>query len=94
MSALLNLTFGQVIKARYYPDKITTLNMNNTNSMFCNHQTAGSSLQNIFLRYGERNDLNFALPKGNDHVLYGKDWDLIGSEYNINYHLFLLHTRW
>ena len=34
-------------------------------------QCASSSLQNIFLRFGEKNNLNFAVPKGGAQ-LYGE----------------------
>ena len=35
------------------------------------HKCASSSLQNIFLRFGEKNNLNFAIPAGKAHELYG-----------------------
>jgi len=56
-------------------------------------KTAGSSLQNILLRYGEKNNLTFAVPF-KSHTLYGKNWNLVGSEYNISYDMFVLHTRY
>lgn len=56
------------------------------------HKCASSSLQNIFLRYGEKNQLNFAVPKSG-HQLYGNNWNLVGNEYNVSYNFFLLHAR-
>jgi len=58
------------------------------------HKCASSSLQNIFLRFGEKHNLNFALPRGGGHQFYGSNWHLIGEEYpNMTYHIFCLHSR-
>ena len=35
-------------------------------------QCGSSSLQNIFLRFGEKNNLNFAIPRRGSHQLYGQ----------------------
>ena len=62
------------------------------------HKCASSSLQNIFLRFGEKRNLTFVLPmKGgnvgpvfNRQVLKGTPWEEAGMEY----HIMTLHTRY
>ena len=64
------------------------------------HKCASTSIQNILLRFGRKNNLNFVLPfKGNNvgtqvpfrrDMIKGTLWELAG----LNYDMFLVHTRW
>ena len=64
------------------------------------HKCASTTIQNILLRYGRNNNLNFVLPsKGHllgrnvpfeRNMLQGTMWEQAGLEYD----LFLLHTIW
>ena len=62
------------------------------------HKCASSSLQNIFLRFGEKRNLSFVLPmRGGNlgpvfsrQVLQGTPWEQAGMEYDI----MALHTRY
>jgi len=57
------------------------------------HKCASSSLQNIFLRYGEKHNLNFAVPD-HGHQLYDEEWNLVGmNQENMEYNIFCNHAR-
>ena len=64
------------------------------------HKCASTSIQNILLRFGRKNNLNFVLPsKGHNlgypggfhrSIIKGTLWE----QAELNYDMFLLHTRW
>ena len=64
------------------------------------HKCASSSVQNMLMRFGLKNDLNFVLPSAGNYlgryvpysrVMVGNTpWDRLGLEYDI----FCLHTIW
>ena len=64
------------------------------------HKCASTSIQNILLRFGKNNNLNFVLPmKGNilgNHVPFHRSMikGTLWEEAKLDYHMFLVHTRW
>jgi len=64
------------------------------------HKCASSSLQNIFMRFGLKNELNFVLPSTGNYIgryisyrrgmMADTDWERAGLTYN----MFCLHTIW
>ena len=64
------------------------------------HKCASTSIQNILIRFGITNNLNFVLPSKEPHfgnhvpfsrsMMIGTLWEEAG----LNYDMFLVHTRW
>eukprot|EP00092_Neocalanus_flemingeri_P102812 GFUD01131520.1.p1 GENE.GFUD01131520.1~~GFUD01131520.1.p1 ORF type:complete len:397 (+),score=109.33 GFUD01131520.1:40-1230(+) len=60
------------------------------------HKCASSSLQNIFLRFGERHNLNFVLPNSGYQIGGGAvkfSQSMLGSDPKQNYNILCMHTR-
>ena len=65
-----------------------------------NHKCASTTIQNILLRYGLANNLNFVLPSKGPHLgenkpfersmIRGTPWEKAG----LQYHMFLSHSIW
>ena len=64
------------------------------------HKCASSSVQNILLRYAIKHKLNVVLPEQNNYLGYDKQFssrmlaNTVWEKANLNYHIFLCHTRW
>ena len=63
------------------------------------HKCASTTIQNILLRYGMKNNLNFVLPEfginfGGSHFNRGMIKSTLWEKAGFDYHIFLLHTRW
>ena len=64
------------------------------------HKCASTSIQNILMRFGMKNNLNFVMPKSGDHLGYNfyynrsmiidTPWEKAG----LNYSIFMIHTKW
>ena len=107
-SAVINLmSFYLLFNSRYNEDnqEITKRNFDDCAprkkvAFLKTHKCASTTIQNILLRYGRNNNLNFVLPsKGHflgrnvpfeRNMLQGTMWEQAGLEYD----LFLLHTIW
>lgn len=65
------------------------------------HKTGSSSVQNIFLRYGDDHDLFFALPKPDNYIGHPTRFNrrllldpaLLKSRYNVTYSMIVHHLR-
>ena len=60
------------------------------------HKTGSTTLQNIFYRFGAKNDLMFLLPKGATNVFYGKITkeaaELHENYRNVRYYLLIQYS--
>lgn len=60
------------------------------------HKCASSSLQNIFMRFGQKHNLTFVLPSWGNYLGYPRKFyrDLMVPHPSGTYNIFCHHTRW